>query len=510
MKCPSAKTWNLVVMDLLTGEEGESLLTHARHCSACESAYKSARRAHTERTRMYEVFDRDHDVLREQMMAALPDHLPQQSQSGGLAFGWGRLGDMVRRLNTSTNKRTAAVLAPAACIAIVILIVLSNSPKHVFADALARFREAHTIACRVTTTIKIRMEVDPSVKNATTKLPGAAKLKPTETVRHEKLYLSDIYGVRRDTFEEGVMVRTTYVSGDGFELALNRTDQTYEEFDVDDDLRELVVESPGPDVHFMSLAQNPDRLLRGVRELALGAEHELDRERTDEGELIEYAIPAEQVGLPISSAGQANRNRAALWVDSESGDVVRLVFHSTTAVPGTRAVPLKASFTMTIVYDRFEFGPSLEENWFTAIVPNAYTPLAKDGLTTVAHMPNEADLLESLRVFAEIAERYPSSLSAMDASYEVAFVLGAIQANALNAKRTGKPDPTIPDMAVVGKQLQGLALYGLLEVRDREPAYFGASVKPGDAHSVLMRWTLDGGDLRVIYGDLRTETVSSR
>ena len=507
MKCPSAKTWNLVVMNLLTGEEADSLLTHARSCPACESVYQSARRAHTERMRRYEAFDHDHDVLREQMMAALPDQLPQQLPAGGLASGWARFGDIVMKMNTSRSRRTAAVLAPAACIVIAVLVTLSNSQQRVFADALARFREARTIVCHVTTTMKVQMEVDPGAQGAAAKLPGAGRLKPTETVRNESLYLSDTYGARRDTFEDGVMVATTYTMHGGSNLVLNRSDQTYQEFDVDDDLREMAAGSPGPDVHFMSLAQNPDRLLRGVRDLTMDAEREFDRERTDEGELIGYAIPAERVGLPSRPAGQVNQNRAALWVDAESGDVARLEFNSATVVPGTEALPLKSSFTMTIVYDRFEFDPSLEEEWFAPVIPDAYKPRAKDGLATVLHMPDEAELLEGLRVFAEVAGRYPSSLSAMDASYDVAFVLGSIQAKVLNAKRLGKIDPTIPDMAVVGKQLQGLALFALLELQGREPAYFGASVKPGDAESVLMQWTLDDGDRRVIYGDLRTDTV---
>ena len=41
----------------------------------------------------------------------------------------------------------------------------------------------------------------------------------------------------------------------------------------------------------------------------------------------------------------------------------------------------------------------------------------------------------------------------------------------------------------------------------REPEYFGATVGPGDSDTVLMRWNLDDGHCRVIYGDLRAETV---
>jgi hypothetical protein len=42
-----------------------------------------------------------------------------------------------------------------------------------------------------------------------------------------------------------------------------------------------------------------------------------------------------------------------------------------------------------------------------------------------------------------------------------------------------------------------------------EPEYFGATVKPGDSAAVLMRWRSESGDFRVIYGDLRAETVTT-
>jgi len=53
-----------------------------------------------------------------------------------------------------------------------------------------------------------------------------------------------------------------------------------------------------------------------------------------------------------------------------------------------------------------------------------------------------------------------------------------------------------------------LIFYRQLLVEDREPDYFGATVKPGDADAVLMRWKLEGGSTRVVYGDLRVETLS--
>ena len=52
--------------------------------------------------------------------------------------------------------------------------------------------------------------------------------------------------------------------------------------------------------------------------------------------------------------------------------------------------------------------------------------------------------------------------------------------------------------------------YQNLANEQREPEYFGATVKPGDSAAVLLKWKLDDGRYRVIYGDLRAETVDSR
>ncbi len=52
--------------------------------------------------------------------------------------------------------------------------------------------------------------------------------------------------------------------------------------------------------------------------------------------------------------------------------------------------------------------------------------------------------------------------------------------------------------------------YQKLVDEQREPEYFGAVVEPGDSAAILLRWKLDDARHRVIYGDLRAETVDSR
>jgi hypothetical protein len=52
-----------------------------------------------------------------------------------------------------------------------------------------------------------------------------------------------------------------------------------------------------------------------------------------------------------------------------------------------------------------------------------------------------------------------------------------------------------------------LIFYRQLLLEDREPEYFGATVQPGNSDAVLIRWKLNDRQMRVVYGDLRVETV---
>ena len=60
------------------------------------------------------------------------------------------------------------------------------------------------------------------------------------------------------------------------------------------------------------------------------------------------------------------------------------------------------------------------------------------------------------------------------------------------------------------KALPVAGFFMKLANEQREPEYFGATVKPGDSEAILLKWKLDDGRYRVIYGDLRAETVDSK
>ncbi len=57
--------------------------------------------------------------------------------------------------------------------------------------------------------------------------------------------------------------------------------------------------------------------------------------------------------------------------------------------------------------------------------------------------------------------------------------------------------------------IQGAVMFYMTLAEERkEPVYYGNVVTPQDADKVLLRWKIDGNQYRIIYGDLRVETVT--
>jgi len=48
-----------------------------------------------------------------------------------------------------------------------------------------------------------------------------------------------------------------------------------------------------------------------------------------------------------------------------------------------------------------------------------------------------------------------------------------------------------------------------MEQQDRDFVYHGATVTAADIDKVLLRWKLDDGNYRVIFGNLRIEDLSA-
>ena len=57
--------------------------------------------------------------------------------------------------------------------------------------------------------------------------------------------------------------------------------------------------------------------------------------------------------------------------------------------------------------------------------------------------------------------------------------------------------------------LAGKLKYEYLAHRGEDIAFYGDSIDPDDSNAVMVQWRLDNGQYRVIFGDLREETVTA-
>ena len=182
--------------------------------------------------------------------------------------------------------------------------------------------------------------------------------------------------------------------------------------------------------------------------------------------------------------------RVEVWVDAVSNLPVLIRYE---VKQGDQSVVLRM--------DGFKWDVDLDPKLFEPTAPEGYAEI-KEALTPLD--AQVAAITKSLGIFAEFSGgHYP----------RVKMVYGDVTRDEL-IKLSGVEWPPKPEQMrdkKVGKindSMQGFAwLNGIL--RDNaDAAYHGKEVGPEDKDKVLLRWKLEDGRYAVIFGDLRSETVT--
>jgi len=192
-------------------------------------------------------------------------------------------------------------------------------------------------------------------------------------------------------------------------------------------------------------------------------------------------------GLMEALEGRSVKVIARLWVDVATRWPVEIGFDITDENGGEQ---------MTIVVSDFQWDAQIDPTTFASIIPEGYQLMYK---VNAENLEEGNQLVEGLRYFAQINDgKYPAKLSIRD-------VLGEI-GNIYRAK-SGDPSFRIDD-AQVSTLKYGAQYFGTLQAEGKDPVYNGQTVTTADAGKILLRWKLDDGKYRVIFGDLRIEDVS--
>jgi outer membrane lipoprotein-sorting protein len=179
-----------------------------------------------------------------------------------------------------------------------------------------------------------------------------------------------------------------------------------------------------------------------------------------------------------------------LWVDVNTFLPVRLEEDIVTK-KGLRMHEVSYDFRWNVIVNPDDFEPN---------IPDDYRAPAGD---IVIPGFDEENVIKGLKLFAAAVGSYPADLEMAGREFRLKSGFDPSSYKDMSDEERTKKTSEIILMAVPG------LLYKSLVEESKEPAYYGETVRPNDNNKVLLRWKLDEGQYRVIFGDLRVKTVTT-
>jgi hypothetical protein len=315
-----------------------------------------------------------------------------------------------------------------------------------FAAAVGQFQKASTLVCQFSS-------------------PTPISLMGMSIVPSGKLYISAEHGTRFENYGNGVLVNVMIVPPEGPAVSITPPGRQY-----------MVLTGVNPSGR--SSQNGPDAFIRGLSKLSGQPDRELGKAVVGGVEAYGYEISAASLGF----AGEPGAH-SELWVDAQTDMPVRYVVE----MPG-----FEEGKITTYIFDQFEWNTPLDVELFDTAMPAGYTRV-----DTQMPAHDEATLIKGLGLYARQTGQYPSELS-------MARVVGGLIAS---GGANGAQPLTHQESLEVGA---GVVFYMELAAGGRSPEYFGKTVLPGQKDAVLVRWKTEDGQWRVVYGDLRAETIGSQ
>ncbi len=294
-------------------------------------------------------------------------------------------------------------------------------------------------------------------------------------------WVSEEYGVRTNTYKEGKLRTKGYLSiPDRVAVTIIPSEKTYLRMTLTDELFEKVQKN----------ICDPRKL---VEEFMKYEYTKLGRSKIDgiEVEGIECRNPGIARGVAAEIAGDMIGNVVArLWAAVENDLPVRFQIE-VFAKDGEKALDMLAyGYKWDIKVEAGEFEPD---------IPDDYKLVADAELSL-----DEKSVVEGLGFFAEYADgKYPSDMSAMTITRELRAALLA---------RFGGEPPWPPKPGDTDRALSlemAIRFSAGLVMEDKDFVYYGDKVTAEFPHAVLMRWKVEDGKYRIIFGDLTARDVSA-
>jgi len=182
-----------------------------------------------------------------------------------------------------------------------------------------------------------------------------------------------------------------------------------------------------------------------------------------------------------------------LWVDVKTFLPVRLEEDIVTE-KGTHIHQISYDFRWNVIVNPDDFEPN---------IPDDYTSPAGD---IIFPAYNEENAVKGLRLFDDLAGNYPVSLELKTLGEEANKLMGYDGPDSLKGLSNDEKTKKTSELMSLG----GPAFFYITLVEEnKDPVYYGETVGPDDTEKVLLRWKLDDGQYRIIFGDLSAKTVTA-
>ena len=190
--------------------------------------------------------------------------------------------------------------------------------------------------------------------------------------------------------------------------------------------------------------------------------------------------------------GEVEKVDVKLWVDVNTFLPVRLEEDIVTK-KGTYMHEVSYDFRWNVIVNPDDFEPN---------IPEDYRSPAGDIIIPAF---GEENAIKGLRLFADAVGKYPASFESRALVGEYRRHTGGFDPNSY--KELSDEERTKKTSAIISLNVPAF-FYKTLVDENKDPAYYGESVGPDDTNKVLLRWKLDNGQYRVIYGDLSIKNVT--
>ncbi|MBN2591732.1 MAG: hypothetical protein JXA96_17835 [Sedimentisphaerales bacterium] len=161
------------------------------------------------------------------------------------------------------------------------------------------------------------------------------------------------------------------------------------------------------------------------------------------------------------------------------------------------------------VIHNFQWNIPVNASEIEPVIPDDY----KSATSGSVKMPSNTEeaAIEGLKQYVEFFGNYPKEMNLMTLISQMSKItdVNSPAATQLKEKLEGLSQEEKSQMLMDNMMsMAGAVQFYMLLVQDQKnPAYYGDRVSPGEKAQVLMRWKVSDYDYRVIYGDLRVETI---